>query len=61
MRGRGVKAWIEVVVGTFPPVFLPVLQIQTDDLAGGVETSSGRDMFKEPLLGIECLEISGKA
>lgn len=55
------KAWIEVVVGTFPPVFLPVLQIQTDDLAGGVETSSGRDMFKEPLLGIECLEISGKA
>ncbi|KAM1272292.1 hypothetical protein ACFX2J_033000 [Malus domestica] len=43
MRGRGVKAWIEVVV------------------AGGVETSSGRDMFEEPLPSIECLEISGKA
>lgn len=37
-----------------------MLQIQTDDLAGGVETSSGRGMFEEPLPGIECLEISGK-
>ncbi|TQE06443.1 hypothetical protein C1H46_007942 [Malus baccata] len=53
-----------LVLFTFTRVHGSLLHIQTlyhSKKAGGVETSSGRDMFEEPLPSIECLEISGKA